>query len=166
MPFSLPTSDEYEEKAHEGGSHEPLQLGKRKRIDDEIDVTPMVDIVFLLLIFFVVASKMDPTQATPIPRATHGTAVSSKDSAVILMKRGSGDKAEVMRIDESPFSGDEEAQRGEIIDYVTQQIDLGKQQVMILGEKEVSVGEVGRIQRIIGDSFEGLGLTYIAVKEE
>lgn len=166
MAFTLPTSDVYEEKAHEGGSHAPLQLGKRKRIDDEIDITPMIDIVFLLLIFFVVASKMDPTQATPVPKATHGTAVSSKDSAVIFMKRGSGDRAEVLRIDESPFSDEEETQRGQIIDYVAQQIDRGKQQVMILGEHDVSVGEVARIQRIIGDSFENLGSTYIAVKED
>lgn len=186
MAFSLPTSDILEgaaaRAAPESGAPEegalavggptgaseegPLRLGKRKRIDDEIDVTPMIDIVFLLLIFFVVASKMDPTQSTAVPKATHGTAVSSKDSAVILMKRGSGNRAEVLRIDESPFSDDEEAQRGQIIDYVTQQLDLGKQQVMILGEGEVSVGEVARVQRIIGDAFENLGSTYIAVKEE
>ena len=157
MAFSVSTTTD---------SEPPLELDKKKRVDDEIDITPMIDIVFLLLIFFVVASKMDPTQTAAIPGATHGTAVSSKDSAVIFMKRGGGDRAEVLRGDESPFSEDEEAQRGEIVDYVTQQLDLGKQQVMILGEKDVSNGEVARVQRIIGDAFESLGPTYIAVKEE
>lgn len=158
MAFSVSTT---------GDSEPPLQLGKRKnRVDDEMDITPMIDIVFLLLIFFVVASKMDPTQSAAVPRATHGTGVSSNDSAVIFMKRGGGESAVVLRVDESPFSADEETQRGEIVDYVTQQLDLGKQQVMILGEKDVSVGEVARVQRIIGDSFESLGSTYIAVKEE
>ena len=37
-------------------------MPRRKRDDDEMDITPMIDITFLLLIFFVVASKMDPTQ--------------------------------------------------------------------------------------------------------
>ncbi|WP_164103226.1 ExbD/TolR family protein [Candidatus Laterigemmans baculatus] len=149
-----------------GDSEPPLELAAKKRVDDEIDITPMIDIVFLLLIFFVVASKMDPTQTAAVPAATHGTSVSSKDSAVIFMRRGGGDQAEVLRGDESPFSDDEEAQRSEIVDYVTQQLDLGKQQVMILGEKDVSVGEVARVQRVIGDAFESLGSTYIAVKEE
>ena len=47
-----------------------------------------------------------------------------------------------------------------------QQIDLGRPEVMILGDRTVPVGEVARVQRIIGDGFENAKVTYIAVKEE
>ncbi len=37
---------------------------------------------------------------------------------------------------------------------------------MIMGAAEVKVGEVTRVQKIIGDAFEDIQSTYIAVKEE
>jgi len=37
---------------------------------------------------------------------------------------------------------------------------------MILGDEDVRVGEVTRVQTIIGDAFEDLNSTYIAVQEE
>jgi hypothetical protein len=35
---------------------------QRKKVDDEIDITPMIDCVFLLLIFFMVTSTMKGTR--------------------------------------------------------------------------------------------------------
>ncbi|MCP3692284.1 MAG: biopolymer transporter ExbD, partial [Planctomycetaceae bacterium] len=41
-----------------------LRLGARRREEDvEMDITPMIDVTFLLLIFFLVASKMSADQA-------------------------------------------------------------------------------------------------------
>jgi hypothetical protein len=37
---------------------------------------------------------------------------------------------------------------------------------MIVGNKDVTVGEVTRVQQIIGDGFDNLQSTFIAVKEE
>lgn len=141
-------------------------MSKGRRQDDEMDITPMIDITFLLLIFFVVASKMDPTQTGRTPLADHGTSVSAKDSAVIFINPGSRDTAVLERIDGSKFSDDEETQTSEIVDYITAQLDEGKNQVMLLGDADVSVGEVGRVRKIIGDAFEDLSQTYIAVREE
>jgi hypothetical protein len=36
---------------------------------------------------------------------------------------------------------------------------------MLFGDGEVKVGQVTRIQKLIGDAFEDLSSTYIAVKE-
>ena len=54
-----------------------LKLPKRKRNPDdgELDITPMIDITFLLLAFFVVASKMDPQAAIELPKASYGVSV-------------------------------------------------------------------------------------------
>lgn len=148
------------------GADAPVSLKGKKVGDDEIDITPMIDIVFLLLIFFVVSSKMDPTKTGAFPVAERGVSISANDSAIIFMERGTGDRAIVKKVDGSNFVDDEEQQRVDIVDYVTQQLDLGKQEVMILGDRTVSVGEIARVQRIIGDGFDGVKTTYIAVKEE
>ena len=53
--------------------------------------------------------------------------------------------------------------------YITDEMEnpmkRNKQQVMLLGDSEVKVGQVTRIQKIIGDAFEDINFTYIAVKE-
>src|SRR6056297_2671818 len=122
----------------------PMQMSKKNRIDEEMDIKPMIDITFLLLIFFVVASKMDHSQTAQTPRADNGL----KDSAVIFVERGAGNAAILKRSDESTFSEDEDAQVTEVVDYVQQQLDDGKQQVMILGNWDVSVGEIGRLRKM------------------
>ena len=151
-------------------SADEFVMPRKKRAEEEMDITPMIDITFLLLIFFVVASKMDPTQTGEIPSADHGLAISAKDSAVIFIEPGSGDKAVLTRRDGSQFSEDEETQSSEIVEYVTSELEKSisenKNQVMLLGDAEVKVRHVTRVQQIIGDAFEDLEFTYIAVKEE
>jgi biopolymer transport protein ExbD len=145
---------------------DPIRMSEGIKDEDELDITPMIDITFLLLIFFVVASKMDPTQTGRTPKATHGLSVSAKDSAVLFMSAGSGERAIIKNLDGAEFSSDEETQISEIVEYVTEELDRGKQQVMILGDEDVRVGEVTRVQTIIGDAFEDLDATYIAVQED
>lgn len=146
-----------------------LQMPRKKRDDDEMDITPMIDITFLLLIFFVVCSKMDPTQMGNIPEALNGTAISAKESAVVFIEPAGKDKVVLKRIDGTEFSTDEETQTTELIEYITKELKstLGqeKNHVMIMGDGEIAVGEVTRVQKIIGDAFEDIDSTYIAVKE-
>jgi biopolymer transport protein ExbD len=154
----------------DGDADDAFELPRKKLSDDEMDITPMIDITFLLLIFFVVASKMDPTQTGMIPEADHGVAVSAKDSAVIFIEPASGDSVVLTRMDGTQFSTDEQTQATEVIEYITSEleksINRNKNQVMLIGDAEVQVGEVTRVQKIIGDAFEDLESTYIAVKEQ
>ena len=73
------------------------------------------------------------------------------------------------RIDGSEFSTDEETQTAELIEYISKELKstLGqeKNHVMIMGDGEIAVGEVTRVQKIIGDAFEDIESTFIAVKE-
>ena len=147
-----------------------LILPKKKLEEEEMDITPMIDITFLLLIFFVVCSKMDPSQTGMIPDADNGVAVSAKDSAVIFVMPAGKDMVTITQMDGTEFSSDEATQSSEIIEYITKELEKSisrnKNQVMIMGAAEVKVGEVTRIQKIIGDAFEDIESTYIAVKEE
>ena len=145
-------------------------LPRKKREDDEMDITPMIDITFLLLIFFVVCSTMDPTKMGEIPEAENGLAISAKNAAVIFIEPGSGDSIVLSTPEGKEFSSDEDAQATEIIEYITGELEksLGrsKQHVMLFGNAEVKVGQVTRIQKLIGDAFEDLDSTYIAVREQ
>lgn len=146
-----------------------FEMPRKQRDDDEMDITPMIDITFLLLIFFVVCSKMDPTQMGDIPEAQNGVAVSAKNSAVIFIESTGSDKVVLKRVNGSEFSRDEEMQISEIIEYVrnetTATTGAKKDGVMIMGDAEVVVSEVTRVQKIIGDAFPEMSSTYIAVKE-
>lgn len=151
----------------EGDDDAPMQMPRKKRGEEEMDITPMIDITFLLLIFFVVASKMDPTQTAQTPYADAGDAVAADDSVIIFIERGTGENAIIRRQDETTFTDDPDAQVSEIVDYVQEKLEEErKQRVMILGNFDAPVGEVGRVRKILGDNFEQLNQTYLAVKEE
>src|SRR6056297_1163278 len=147
-----------------------FHLPRKTRVEEEMDITPMIDITFLLLIVFVVASKMDPAQTGKIPSADNGLAVSADDSALLFLEPGPGDNAVVTRRDGTPFSMDEEQQAAEIVEYIDSEINKtvgqSKNHVMLMGDANINVGQVTRVQQIIGDAFEGLDNTFIAVKEQ
>jgi biopolymer transport protein ExbD len=136
------------------------------RVDSEMDITPMIDITFLLLIFFLVSSRMTAEQTVELPTARHGEVVPVKDSAIIVMRRGSGEIAEVLRFDGSAFSADLELQNAEIAEYVAGQRALGKQHVIIRAEGSVRHGEIGRVSRAISESLEEGDFINIAVMEQ
>ena len=150
-------------------AEEDFALPRKKREDDEMDITPMIDITFLLLIFFIVCSTMDPTKIGEIPEADNGLAIAAKNSAVIFINPGAGDDVILSRYDGSEFSADEDAQASEIIEYITAEMEktvgASKQHVMLFGDGEVKVGQVTRIQKIIGDEFEDLDSNFMVVKE-
>ncbi len=134
--------------------------------DDELDITPMIDITFLLLIFFLVSSRMTAEQAVDLPKARHGGLVAGKESVIIIMKRGTGDQAEVKKGDGTPFSTNTEQQNAEIADYVQQGLDAGKKHVIIRAEGSVRQGEVGRVSGAISEGMEEGALINIAVMEQ
>lgn len=134
--------------------------------DDEIDITPMIDIVFLLLIFFIVSSKMNAEQAVDLPKARHGGVIAGKEAVIILMKRGTGDQAEVLKSDGTKFPGDLEQQNVEIGEYIQKGIDSGKKHVVIKAEGSVRHGEVNRVTEAISESLNEGDLINIAVMEQ
>ncbi len=145
---------------------EPFYRPRPPGTDDELDITPMIDITFLLLIFFLVSSKMNAEQAVDLPKARHGGVVAGKESVIILMKRGTGDQAEVLRADGTPFSSDLDQQNAEIADYVTLGFDAGKKHVLVKAEGSVRRGEVQRVSEAISEALEEGQVIHFAVLEQ
>lgn len=58
---------------------------KRKAIgaEDDLDITPMIDVTFLLLIFFMVSSTMKPEGALQIPAAKNGLGVTADEACIL-----------------------------------------------------------------------------------
>ncbi len=164
-----------------GGSGELLQEGsmlpKRPREDSEMDITPMIDITFLLLIFFLVASKMDDSAKVDLPEARAAAEVNAGEAIDIIVQKGSGDEARVLNFNGDPFTqGDLKKQEEEIAKYIeaglagTAPFTSPKKYIVIRAEGEVREGEVHRIMEAIGratedrDEDQAISVLYVAVK--
>jgi len=131
--------DEFEEDR-------PEALKPRPALEDtEMDITPMIDITFLLLIFFIVASKMDQAANIPLPPAGTGTPVLVKESVIITVGPGTdADTAAVyagdgINPDTLVDSSDVTALEDSIEEYVEEETtkDPQKHYVLIKGAKGV-----------------------------
>lgn len=144
----------------------PVVLPRPASIDDEIDITPMIDIVFLLLIFFLVSSKMTGEQYVELPKARHGSVVAAKEAVILLVKRGAGPQAEVLRADGTAFSSDLEQQAAEVSEYVQKGLDSGKKHVVVRAEGTVRHGEVSRLSEAISESLTEGAVINVAIMEQ
>ena len=133
----------------------------------EMDITPMIDITFLLLIFFLVCSTANVQSAVELPPARHGTGVSDRTSVVLTVAdRGGPGPALVYLADGkkgNPLPDDEDLRAAEITQAVEQGMQEGKSTVLVKAEKGVKHGDVWRVETAVGQ-VEGVRL-YVAVLE-
>src|SRR5690606_824139 len=101
---------------------------RRRRMSDDVDMTAMIDVVFLLLIFFMVSSTMQSTPELDLPVAKHTVGVETDGAAVItLLDQGIGAPPQ------SLLGGGrgEDARLEEIPDYVASSINAGRRKIII-----------------------------------
>ena len=129
--------------------------------DNEVDMTPMIDCIMLLLIFFMTTSKMNAQGAIPVPEARHGREADPRKSIMISIFEAKGGKeAEVVLGDgypddsQRPIAKNEE----EIRTYIknARERDL-KNAVIIKAEERVAARDVHRISKIVGE-FDSMTL--------
>ena len=158
-----------EDAANEG----PLLPRRKIAEDSEMDITPMIDITFLLLIYFLVAAHVDADAAIKLPPADYGVAVISK-RAVILTVTGNGDSpVSVYRGDGKDDANLIEAkdlveQEELIAKYVSEQTSGAepKDNILIKAERGVKHRDVSRISRAAASAMANEGQLYVAVLEE
>lgn len=151
-------------------------LKKKKRESAELDITPMIDITFLLLAFFVVVSKMNPQVPVALPLATYGESVPEKNCVMLIAVVSVNDpkEADIFK-GRSREEGDRVQatapidQESEIAAFVEDQLSLRPQvqAILIKAEGDVKTGLIELIKRGIAGSE--LALTrqiYIAVEEQ
>lgn len=149
---------------------EPLMRSKTYD-DSEMDITPMIDITFLLLIFFIVASKMEEGADITLPPAKYGKPVPQKNSVIITLKAAGDGKAEVFKgaslAAENLVDGsDVDVQENEIAEYVESEMASNPDltHVLVKAEKGIKHGEVARITKA-ATRPESVQQLFVAVLE-
>jgi biopolymer transport protein ExbD len=139
----------------------------RRREEAEMDITPMIDVTFLLLIFFLVSSLPDQKTAIELPKADHGVGVSQLHSVIFTIAQGGLNAAPVYaadgRVPGTELSDDLETRREQIGELVEKGLREGKPNVVIKGDKNVAYREVARIVKAVSQ-VQGVGI-YLAVLE-
>ncbi|MBX3412734.1 MAG: biopolymer transporter ExbD [Pirellulales bacterium] len=136
------------------------------KADDEMDITPMIDMTFLLLIYFLVASSIDTQASADLPPAHYGKAVSQNSAVIITVGDTGGSRAAIYLGDGkagTPLAGENEAQETQIRELVEQGMREGKGTVIIKAERGVPHREVTRVASA-ATTVEGIHL-YIGVFE-
>ncbi len=146
----------------------------RRPVEDtaDLDITPMIDITFLLLIFFLVASVPDASTAVDLPPARYGKGVSDRSTVIITIAATGEGKSQVFLHDgtgDDPLADDPEnpdVLDDQIIQYVQDEVMKGgKSGVLIKAGKQVLHRDVNRIAAAAG-RIEGEGVPlYLAVFE-
>ena len=127
----------------------------KRRIEEhvEMDITPLIDITFLLLIFFVITAKVAEDNSVPLPPADYGANVNKGEAVVISVMssdglpkvyKGEGSK-EANRLLASNASDQDE----EIAKYVQDEVAANQYltAVLIHADKALPSREVNRIAR-------------------
>ena len=134
--------------------------------DDEMDMTALIDITFLLLIFFIVTSKLANEVRQPLPSAKNGQLVATDKAIIICVRGGRGDGAIVTRADGTKFSDFPDQQAAEIEEYIQQGFNSLKTDILIRADGSVLNGEIHRIKEVVSDNLEEGSLISFGVMHE
>lgn len=156
---------------------QPVVRTRRLKDDTEMDITPMIDCVFLLLIFFTVTSVPDPQTALDLAQARFGSGISERESFVVAMRfMGEGQPSAITmiryrrradRTDEAkdPLLGtaaeQDERLKSEIETWL--RAGYGNQTVLIKAERDVLHRDVARVAALAAQ-IDGVKLA-LGVKE-
>lgn len=144
-----------------------VSVKRVRKGDTDIDITPMIDVVFLLLIFFLVCSTIGQTTSVQVPKAKLGVAVNPIQSTLFTISGMEGEPSVYVGDVASGrlLPNDHELQAAEIVQSVEKGVREGKVRVMILADRRLFHGEVARISAVAA-SVPGVTLHFIIQKDE
>lgn len=129
-------------------------IKKKKNEDADLDITPMIDVVFLLLIFFMVTSTMDDQKAANVPPAEHGVGVDANKATIVsVIADEAGGTGRVILGDDP--GGEEIVNLDLVRRHVQAEFNEGKELVIIKAERDVKEGRVQEVLKVLAD-IDGL----------
>lgn len=127
-------------------------MKRRKIIEEtEMDITPMIDVTFLLLIFFILTNNASKTTAVELPKARHDIPVNSKESVVLTIFKSEGDP-QVYLSNGKKENGP--ASLADVTNYVREGVMREKRNVIILSDTEVPSGFVEEVALAASEASE------------
>lgn len=131
----------------------PIAIRSRATEDFEMDITPMIDITFLLLIFFLVCSTPDQQTAIDLAKARHGKGVAQRESVILTISDERSAPAPVYLADGmqgEALPDDVEEQGNLIVEAVERgRRDLGSDNVIIKADRNVAHRDVARVIKAV-----------------
>jgi biopolymer transport protein ExbD len=120
-----------------GGDDETLVKSNRTGSDADIDITPMIDVVFLLLIFFMVTSSMKDSRTNDVPPSKRGLSVDSTSAITLTINRPVDPNAapEIILSD-----GETVGTLDDIKADVEQAVEGGRNRVILKADRDVPNG--------------------------
>jgi biopolymer transport protein ExbD len=164
LAASLPhraTVDELEQEIEPSGGYVSTR-GRWQWGDVEMDMTPMIDVTFQLLIFFMITHAMANPPPMDVPEVRHGRGVTIEGQQLVLVDQ-----------EGRYYLGDRAAEENaspsldELIREVRQNARQGDQvlDVIISAHKKAKHGRVREVIERLGE-VEGLGRVVIGVEEK
>lgn len=151
-----------------GEEGEAVTFRRPRQESVDFDITPMIDMTFLLLIFFLVTSAMDVGRAVELPAARSGKGTSPAQATIITVAyRGENLPPAVYLADGkvgTPLPDSPEEQRAKIQEAVRIGLQRGKANVLIKAERQLKHKEVSRILEDIAEL--GGVRVYVGVLEK
>ncbi|MFG0333249.1 MAG: ExbD/TolR family protein [Maioricimonas sp. JB049] len=135
---------------------------RRMPVDDDLDITPMIDVTFLLLILFMVTSTMKSPSALHVPPARHGAGVEIRDSTVISIFHTEG-QPEIYRADGERKNGPVAV--GDVVAYVQAGVAEQKTNVIIKADRDIPSGIVEEVARAAAE-VEGVRGFFVGVEDK
>lgn len=123
-----------------------MDIKRRKRARNSMSITPLVDVVFLLLLFFALTLHFSPEEAISVELPTSSSAKQQSETEIILTVTPEG----VIRLNGNVPSQSLETELASL-----RKIDE-KQAVQVRADQEV---EVGKLVAII-DAIRNAGFQY------
>jgi biopolymer transport protein ExbD len=122
---------------------------RRKQEDVDLDITPMIDMVFLLLIFFLVSSTPDQKTAIELPPAQHGVAVTQHDAVIFTLGEGGLGTAPAFaadgRVPGTELPDDAAARAQRVRELIERGFRDDKTKVVVKGDKNVAHRDVAQL---------------------
>lgn len=119
-------------------------MAHHAEFDEELDLTPLIDVAFLLQIFFMVTSTIAMAAAIVMPEAKNGIAP-NLTKAIVLTIYQTDNGPELYLADGKGSRG--VAQLTDIPGYVQEEVTKGQNLILIKADQAVSSGFVEDVAR-------------------
>jgi biopolymer transport protein ExbD len=126
------------------GESGPFGSKAPARESTSVDMTAMIDLVFMMNIFFMVTSLVTAEAGMELPQARHVSGVDPDESLILRISADEKTGAKVF-IGEGEAPLPDAGRDEKITQAVADSVRLGKPSLLIKGDKNLTMTEVGKI---------------------
>lgn len=146
----------------------PILGHRRRKLDPgDLDITPMIDVTFLLLIFFMVTSTMKEPATADVPPARHGVGTDASEALIVTVFRGEGGDIVQVDLPDGTRQTLEELEKSRSLTTLVKtamESEPPKTDVILNADRDLTHGTVRAVSRMIGE-VEGVRL-FLGVRDK